>query len=403
MVIFAHKLIMIDNQLQEIQKGIDEILVLEELQKKLKENRPLIVKAGFDPTAPELHFGHTVLLNKMKQFQDFGHAVCFLIGDFTGLIGDPTGKNKTRPLLSKEQITANANTYKEQVFKILDAGKTKFMFNSQWMSKFSAADMIWLSSKRTVSRMLERDDFAKRFKANKSISIHEFLYPLVQAYDSVAMKADIELGGTDQKFNLLTGRELQKSLDLTPQVIITMPLLEGTQGVNKMSKSLDNYIALEDSPKDMFGKLMSISDELMWHYIELLSFVNIGTINKWQQEVKVGKNPKEIKINLAMELVARFHSLAKAKQANEDFHKQFSQGLIPSDIETFNYQQGIKIINLLKETNLTESTSQAIRLIKQGAVRINQKKIDDKDMLAPLGNNIYQVGKKKFAKVVIST
>lgn len=382
-------------------RGTNEILPLKELEKKLKKNKPLCIKAGFDPTAPDLHLGHTVLINKLKQLQDLGHKIIFLIGDFTGMIGDPTGKNVTRTPLTKKQIIVNAKSYKKQIFKILDKEKTKVEFNSNWMDKMSSADVINLASKQTVARMLERDDFSKRYKSGKSISIHEFLYPLVQGYDSVALKADVELGGTDQKFNLLMGRELQKQAQQEQQVIITMPILEGLDGVQKMSKSLNNYIAIDEPENEMFGKIMSISDELMWRYFELLSFESIDTIDNWKKAVDNGENPRDIKFILANEIVTRFHNKEKAEQAHNNFINQFTKNQIPKEIPEFESTFGIKIANLLKDTNLVSSTSEAMRMIKQGAVKINNEKVINKDLIPSQGVAVYQVGKRKFAKITI--
>ena len=393
--------------LEEIKRGCDEILLEKDLQERLSEKRPLRVKAGFDPTAPDLHLGHTVLINKLRQFQDLGHEVLFLIGDFTGMIGDPTGKNVTRKPLTKEQVLANAETYKQQVFKILDPEKTTVCFNSEWMGKMSAADMIQLAGQHTVARMLERDDFDKRYSSNQPIAIHEFLYPLVQGYDSVVLKSDIELGGTDQKFNLLMGRELQKNYGQKPQVIITMPILEGLDGVQKMSKSLNNYIGIDDGPNDMFGKIMSISDELMWRYFELLSFKPIAEINAYRESIeKNGANPRDIKFELAMEIIERFHDQAAAEAAKQDFIQRFQKGQLPDEIpehELDNTKAPWMIGAALKNAGLVSSTSEAIRMIKQGAVRIDGEKIDNAklelDLSQPL---ILQVGKRKVAKVSLS-
>jgi len=392
----------IEKSLEVFQRGADEILPLEELKKKLSKNKPLRVKAGFDPTAPDLHLGHTVLINKLKQIQDLGHEILFLIGDFTGLIGDPTGKNSTRPPLSKKELEENAKTYQEQVFKILDKEKTTIMFNSEWMEKMSSADMIKLASQQTVARMLERDDFSKRYKAGQGISIHEFLYPLVQGYDSVAMEADMELGGTDQKFNLLMGRELQKNAGKEPQVILTMPILEGLDGVQKMSKSLNNYIAIDDTPDEMFGKIMSISDDLMWRYLELLSFESLDTIELWKKEVSDGENPRNIKFRLANEIITRFHDSDSAIQAQQNFTNRFAKKQIPDDMPEFNFNSGAKIANLLKDAGLVSSTSEAFRMIKQGAAKMNGEKISDKDLTPKPGEAVYQVGKRKFARITIS-
>ena len=392
----------IDKQLETIQRGIDEILPIGELKKKLEKNKPLRIKLGMEPTAPDLHLGHTVEINKMKQLQDLGHEIIFLIGDFTGMIGDPTGKNVTRKPLTKEDIQENAKTYTNQVFKILDKDKTKIAFNSEWMSKMSSTEMISLASKHTVARMLERDDFSKRYKGGQAISIHEFLYPLVQGYDSVALRADIELGGSDQKFNLLVGRELQKQADMEPQVILTMPILEGLDGVQKMSKSLDNYIGIDEDPDSMFGKIMSISDELMWRYLELLSFESLETIASWKKEVENGENPRNIKFRLAEEIIARFHNNKAAKKAQQNFIDRFAKNQTPDEMDEFTFIKGIKIANLLKDSNLVCSTSEAFRMIKQGAVKIDSVKIIDKDLIPKEGTSVYQVGKRKFARVTIS-
>ncbi len=391
----------IQDVLAIIQRGTDEILPLDELKKKLQKNRPLRIKVGFDPTAPDIHLGHTVVLTKMKQLQDLGHEIIFLIGDFTGMIGDPSGKNVTRKPLTKQEVLENAKSYEEQVFKILDKDKTKIAFNSEWMSKMSSADMISLASKQTVARMLERDDFSKRYKSEQAISIHEFLYPLVQGFDSVALQADMELGGTDQKFNLLVGRDLQKQSGKEPQVILTMPLLEGLDGVQKMSKSLDNYIGIDEAPDRMFGKIMSISDELMWRYLELLSFESLETIESWKQEVKEGENPRNIKFRLAEEIITRFHDKEQAKQAQQNFIDRFAKNQTPDEMDEFNFPEGIKIANLLKDSNLASSTSEALRMIKQGAAKIDGEKITDKDLEPETGTAIYQVGKRKFARVTI--
>ena len=392
----------IDKALAVFLRGADEILPIEELKKKLSKNKTLRVKAGFDPTAPDLHLGHTVLINKLKQIQDMGHEILFLIGDFTGMIGDPTGKNTTRPPMSKEQLLENSKSYQKQVFKILDKDKTTIMFNSEWMEKMSSADMIKLASQQTVARMLERDDFSKRYKSGQGISIHEFLYPLVQGYDSVAMDADMELGGTDQKFNLLMGRELQKQAGKEQQVILTMPILEGLDGVQKMSKSLNNYIGIDEAPDDMFGKIMSISDELMWRYLELLSFESLETIESWKKEVETGENPRNIKFRLANEIITRFHDSDAAKQAQQNFTNRFAKNQIPDDMPEFNFDSGTKIANLLKYANLVSSTSEAFRMIKQGAAKMNGEKISDKDLTPEPGEAVYQVGKRKFARVTIS-
>ena len=390
--------------LEEIKRGCEEILLEKELEEKLALKRPLRIKAGFDPTAPDLHLGHTVLINKLRQFQELGHEVLFLIGDFTGMIGDPTGKNVTRKPLTKEQVLQNAETYKEQVFKILDPERTTVCFNSEWMGKMSAVDMIQLAAQHTVARMLERDDFHKRYTGNQPIAIHEFLYPLVQGYDSVALKADIELGGTDQKFNLLMGRELQKNVGQPPQVIMTMPILEGLDGVQKMSKSLDNYIGVSDKPNDMFGKIMSISDELMWRYFELLSFKPIDQIDAYRQSIdNDGANPRDIKFELAMEIIERFHSKNAAQDAMQDFIQRFQKGQLPDEIPEHELDPANSpwmIGAALKDAGLVTSTSEAIRMIKQGAVKINGEKVEDAklelEFSSPL---ILQVGKRKVAKV----
>ena len=392
----------IDETLAIIQRGTDEILPLEELKKKLEKNKPLRVKLGMDPTAPDLHLGHTVVINKMKQLQDLGHEIIFLIGDFTGMIGDPTGKNVTRKPLTKEDVRENAKTYTDQVFKILDKDKTRIAFNSEWMSKMNSTEMISLASKHTVARMLERDDFSKRYKGGQAISIHEFLYPLVQGYDSVALRADIELGGSDQKFNLLVGRELQKQADMEPQVILTMPILEGLDGVQKMSKSLGNYIGIDEDPDSMFGKIMSISDDLMWRYLELLSFESLETIESWKKEVKDGENPRNIKFRLAEEIITRFHDKDQAQKAQQNFIDRFAKNQIPDEMDEFSFSKGIKVANLLKDSNLVSSTSEAFRMIKQGAVKIDGEKLTDKDLAPDEGTLVFQVGKRKFARVTIS-
>ena len=392
--------------LDELLRGVDEILVKQELIKKLEEGRPLRVKAGFDPTAPDLHLGHTVLINKLKQFQDLGHEVLFLIGDFTGMIGDPTGKNVTRKPLTQEQVLENAKTYQEQVFKILDPDKTTVMFNSTWMSAMSPAELIQLAAKHTVARMLERDDFSKRFKGGQPIAIHEFLYPLIQGYDSVAMRADVELGGTDQKFNLLVGRQLQEVYGQKPQVVITMPILEGLDGVQKMSKSLNNYIGIADAADDMFGKIMSISDELMWRYFELLSFRPMADIKQWKLECEQGANPRNYKVKLAQEIIERFHDEQVAIKALESFEARFQRGALPDEIDEITLKiegENYSIANILKDAGLTGSTSEAIRLINQGAVKIDGEKVSDTKLLIDSGaEHIYQVGKRKFAKVKIT-
>ncbi|MDA9031329.1 tyrosine--tRNA ligase [Candidatus Pseudothioglobus singularis] len=392
----------IDETLAIIQRGADEILPLEELKKKLEKNKPLRVKLGMDPTAPDLHLGHTVVINKMKQLQDLGHEIIFLIGDFTGMIGDPTGKNVTRKPLTKADVLENAKSYEDQVFKILDKDKTRIAFNSEWMGKMSSAEMISLASKQTVARMLERDDFSKRYKGGQAISIHEFLYPLVQGYDSVALRADIELGGSDQKFNLLVGRELQKQADMEPQVILTMPILEGLDGVQKMSKSLGNYIGIDEDPDSMFGKIMSISDDLMWRYLELLSFESLETIESWKKEVDNGENPRNIKFRLAEEIITRFHNKDQAVKAQQNFIDRFAKNQIPDEMDEFSFSKGIKVANLLKDSNLVSSTSEAFRMIKQGAVKIDGEKLTDKNLTPNEGTLVFQVGKRKFARVTIS-
>ena len=395
-----------DDVLIDLLRGADEVLIKQELIEKLKEGRPLRIKAGFDPTAPDLHLGHTVLINKLKQFQDLGHEVMFLIGDFTGMIGDPTGKNVTRKPLTREEVIHNAKTYEEQIFKILDSNKTRVMFNSSWMNAMSSADLIQLAAKHTVARMLERDDFSKRFKGGQSIAIHEFLYPLIQGYDSVEMKADVELGGTDQKFNLLVGRQLQQAFGQKPQVVITMPILEGLDGVQKMSKSLNNYIGIADVADEMFGKIMSISDELMWRYFELLSFRPTAEINSWKLECIEGANPRNYKVKLAQEIIERFHDGKAAVKALENFEARFQRGAMPDEIDEIELKiQGSSfcIANLLKESGLTSGTSEAIRLINQGAVKIDGEKVSDAKLEISVNTqNIYQVGKRKFAKVKLS-
>lgn len=392
----------IEDTLAIFERGADEILPLEELKKKLQKNKPLRIKVGFDPTAPDLHLGHTVVINKMKQLQDLGHEIIFLIGDFTGMIGDPSGKNVTRKPLTKDEVLENSKSYQEQVFKILDKDKTRIAFNSEWMGKMSSSEMVSLASKQTVARMLERDDFSKRYKSEQAISIHEFLYPLVQGYDSLALQADMELGGTDQKFNLLMGRDLQKQAGKEPQVILTMPLLEGLDGVQKMSKSLDNYIGIDETPDDMFGKLMSISDDLMWRYLELLSFESLETIESWKKEVEDGENPRNIKFRLAEEIITRFHSNELAKQAQQNFIDRFAKNQTPDKMDEFTFQNGTKIANLLKDSNLVSSTSEAFRMIKQGAAKMDGEKITNKDLEPTAGTSVYQVGKRKFARVTIS-
>lgn len=392
--------------LAEIKRGVDEILPEEDLIEKLKSGKTLTIKAGFDPTAPDLHLGHTVLINKLRTFQQLGHKVVFLIGDFTGLIGDPTGKNVTRKPLSKEQVLENAKTYQEQVFKVLDKEKTEIRFNSEWMDELGAAGMIKLAASQTVARMLERDDFKKRYSNGQPIAIHEFLYPLVQGWDSVALKADVELGGTDQRFNLLMGRELQKDQGLTQQSIVMVPLLEGLDGVQKMSKSLNNYIGITDAPNDMFGKVMSISDDLMWRYYDLLSFRPLEEIADLKARVANGENPRDIKILLAKEIIARFHDETAAEGAHQDFIQRFQKNAIPDDmpeVEIALGDEGIVIGNLLKEAKLVGSTSDAMRMIKQGAVKINGEKVEDTRLvISEKGENVYQVGKRKFARITLA-
>lgn len=392
--------------LATIKRGADELLIEAELLKKLAQARPLRIKAGFDPTAPDLHLGHTVLLNKMRQLQDLGHHALFLVGDFTGMIGDPTGKNTTRPPLSREQVLANAQSYREQVFKVLDPDKTEVVFNSTWMDKFSAVDLIKLAATHTVAQMLERDDFSKRYKGNQPIAIHEFIYPLVQGYDSVALKADIELGGTDQKFNLLMGRELQKHFGQAPQCVLTMPLLEGLDGVNKMSKSLGNYVGITDTPQDMFGKLMSISDTLMWRYLELLSFRSLREITGWRAEVAGGRNPRDIKVALAKEIVARFHSQSAAVAALTEFEARFQKGVLPEDMPecTVATMDGsIVVPQLLKQAGLVDSTSEAMRMILAGAVKLDGERVNDKSDVVKAGRVVVaQVGKRKFARIKVN-
>ena len=396
-------MIAVAEQLELIKRGADELLREEELVERLKEGRPLRVKAGFDPTAPDLHLGHTVLINKLRQFQDLGHEVMFLIGDFTGMIGDPTGKNVTRKPLTRDEVIENARTYEHQIYKILDLEKTLVMFNSSWMGEMNAADLIQLAAKHTVARMLERDDFNKRYTGGQPIAIHEFLYPLVQGYDSVAMKADVELGGTDQKFNLLVGRQLQEHYGQKPQCVLTMPILEGLDGVQKMSKSLNNYIGIHESADEMFGKIMSISDELMWRYFELLSFRPWPEVEALQAQVAEGMNPRDVKFQLADEVISRFHDAAAAKQALETFVARFQKGAMPDDmpeIELVAENGKLAIANLLKEAGLCASTSEAMRMIKQGAVKIDGDRIEDRAMELVVGSeHIYQVGKRRFARV----
>jgi tyrosyl-tRNA synthetase len=388
--------------LELIKRGIDEVLTEDDLVSKLKSKKQLTIKVGFDPTAPDLHLGHTVILNKMRHFQDLGHKVVFLIGDFTGRIGDPSGKNKTRPSLDKEELEKNAKTYSDQVFKILNEDLTDIRFNSEWCEDLGADGIIGLASKYNLGRMLERDDFSKRYKANQQIAIHEFLYPLIQAYDSIALNADVEMGGTDQKFNLLVGRELQRAFDQEPQVCITLPILEGLDGTNKMSKSLDNYVGINEDPDEMFGKIMSISDDLMWRWFELLSFRPINEVNELKKEVKSGMNPRDTKILLAEEIIERFHSKEDAENAKNTFLDRFQKGAKPKDIETFSISldDDIAIGNLLKESGLVQSTSEAMRLVRQGAVKINDEKIDDSKLIIEKNQELLvQVGKRRFLKI----
>jgi tyrosyl-tRNA synthetase len=386
-----------------ISRGTEEVLIEEELKKKLDSGKRLNIKAGFDPTAPDLHLGHTVLINKLRQFQTLGHQIIFLIGDFTGMIGDPSGKSATRPPLSTEEVKENAKTYQEQIFKILDPDLTKVVFNSSWMNKMNAADLIRLTSHHTVARMLERDDFDKRYKSNQPISIHEFLYPLIQGYDSIALDADVELGGTDQKFNLLVGRQLQEVHGKSPQVVITMPILEGLDGSQKMSKSLGNYIGIDEPVKEMFGKIMSISDTLMWRYFELLSFKDLGEIEQYKKQVETGTNPRDIKFDLAEEIITRFHNSKSAQDAKNDFVKRFSNNAIPDVIDEIEIKvsdKGVVFANLLKEIKLVSSTSDAHRMIKQAAVKIDGERVDDgKQILQEGFSAVIQVGKRKFARV----
>ncbi len=392
-------------QMEELKRGADEILIESELVERLETGKPLKIKAGFDPTAPDLHLGHTVLINKMRQFQEFGHEVIFLIGDFTGMIGDPTGKNATRPPLTREEVIDNARTYEKQIFKILDPERTLVMFNSSWMGAMDAAGLIQLAARHTVARMLERDDFNKRYAAGQPIAIHEFLYPLVQGYDSVAMSADVELGGTDQKFNLLVGRQLQQSYGQAPQIVLTMPLLEGLDGVQKMSKSLGNYIGITDSPRDMFGKLMSISDELMWRYFELLSFRPAADIASLQRQIGEGRNPRDVKFELAGEIVGRFHDAAAATAAEEEFIARFRSGALPEDMPEVALDGddgGLGIAAVLSQARLTASNSESFRMIGQGAVRVDGERVDDRGMVLAPGAYVVQVGKRRFARVRVN-
>ncbi len=395
----------LEKSLELIRRGSDEILLEEALRKKLALGRPLRVKAGFDPTAPDLHLGHTVLINKLRQFQELGHEILFLIGDFTGMIGDPTGKSQTRPTLTPEDVRLNAETYKEQVFKILDPARTEVVFNSDWMSELGSAGMIQLASRHTVARMLERDDFDKRYKGGQAIAIHEFLYPLIQGWDSVALRADVELGGTDQKFNLLMGRHLQEQEGMEPQVVLTMPILEGLDGVQKMSKSLGNYIGVNDPPEEMFGKIMSISDDLMWRYFELLSFRPMSEIEGYREKIAAGANPRDIKFQLGEELVERFHDRAAAEHAREAFIARFQKGAMPDDMPEFELQgaaEGVPIGYALRDAGLVSGTGEAFRMIKQGAVRLDGEKVADRDISLPPGADVVcQVGKRKFARIKV--
>ena len=392
--------------LEQIKRGAEELLVEEELCEKLRSGRPLRVKAGFDPTAPDLHLGHTVLLNKLRHFQDLGHHVMFLIGDFTGMIGDPSGKNSTRPPLTREQIEANARTYKEQVFKVLHPERTEVCFNSSWMNELGSAGMLKLASHYSVARMLERDDFSKRYAAGQSIAVHEFLYPLCQGYDSVVMKADVELGGTDQKFNLLVGRELQRDYGVAPQCILTMPLLVGLDGVNKMSKSLGNYIGITEPAREIFGKIMSISDDLMWSYFELLSFRPLAEVAQFKKDVEGGHNPRDVKVLLAQEIVERFHDRSAAEDALEAFEARFRRGEVPDDLEEVTLDsagEGLGIVQAIRQAGLTEGTSEAMRMIKQGAVRVEGDRISDKGLHLAAGSSyLLQVGKRRFARLTLN-
>jgi tyrosyl-tRNA synthetase len=398
----GNSMVDIESQLALIKRGADELLIETELVDKLKSGRPLRIKAGFDPTAPDLHLGHTVLINKLRHFQDLGHHIMFLIGDFTGMIGDPTGKNATRPPLSREQILENAQTYRQQVFKILDPDRTEVCFNSTWFESMGAAGMIKLAALHTVARMLERDDFSKRYAGGQPIAIHEFLYPLCQGYDSVAMKADVELGGTDQKFNLLVGRELQKHYGQSPQCVLMMPLLEGLDGVNKMSKSLGNYVGIAESPKEIFGKLMSVSDDLMWRYYDLLSFRGNEEIARLKQDVAGGRNPRDVKVLLAQEIVARFHSQKAAEEALADFEARFQRGALPDEMPEVGVPAG-PVAQVLKAAGLVASTSEALRMIEGGGVRADGEKVADKNLAFRAGETVVlQVGKRKFARVSVT-
>jgi tyrosyl-tRNA synthetase len=396
----------VQEALELIRRGCDELIVEDELAKKLATGRPLRVKLGLDPTAPDLHLGHTVVINKLRHFQSLGHQIQFLIGDFTGMIGDPTGKNQTRPPLTREEIQENARTYREQAFKILDPDRTQILFNSEWSDKLGAEGMIRLAARYTVARMLERDDFGKRYRANQPIAIHEFLYPLMQGYDSVAMKADVELGGTDQKFNLLVGRELQRDFGQEPQVIVTTPLLEGLDGVNKMSKSLGNYVGISEPAQEIFGKLMSISDTLMWRYIELLSFEPMATLRRWRDDVAAGRNPREIKVIFAKEIVARFHGAAAAVEAEAAFEERFRHGRLPEDMPQVTLtggEEGLPVAQMLKQAGLTASTTEAVRMIEQGGVRLDGARLEDRALRIARGQTVVaQVGKRKVARITVT-
>lgn len=399
-------MVSVEESMQVIRRGTEEILLEADLLERLKSGKPLRVKAGFDPTAPDLHLGHTVLLNKMRQLQELGHEVMFLIGDFTGMIGDPSGKNETRPPLTREQVMENAATYRKQVFKVLDPDKTQVMFNSEWMNKLSPVELIKLASTHTVARMLERDDFHKRYHSGQAIAIHEFLYPLLQGYDSVAMRADIELGGTDQKFNLLMGRELQKHFNQKPQTVITLPLLPGLDGIKKMSKSLGNYIGIDESPNEIFGKVMSLSDETMWLYFELISFKTLGEIQQLRDAVVNGMNPRDVKFLLGEEIVERFHDRESAVHAREEFISRFREGMVPDELDEVHVTVGTEgqgIAHVIKAAGLTPSTSEAVRMINQGAVRIDGEKISSRDVVLTAGSTVVlQVGKRRFAKVFLN-
>ncbi|CDT88772.1 Tyrosyl-tRNA synthetase [Vibrio coralliirubri] len=391
----------IEAALAEIKRGVEELIPEDELIAKLKEGRPLRIKLGADPTAPDIHLGHTVIFNKLRAFQELGHEVTFLIGDFTAMVGDPSGKNSTRPPLSREDVLKNAETYKEQVFKILDPAKTQIRFNSEWLSELGAEGMIRLASNQTVARMLERDDFKKRYAGGQPIAIHEFMYPLLQGHDSVALESDVELGGTDQKFNLLMGRELQKAAGQKPQAVLMMPLLVGLDGVKKMSKSAHNYIGISEAPSEMFGKIMSISDDLMWSYYELLSFRPLEEVAELKVGVDAGKNPRDVKVLLAKEIIARFHSEADAEAAEQEFVNRFAKNQVPDEMPEFEFEAGLPIANVLKEAGLVNSTSDAMRMIKQGAAKLEGEKIEDSKFVPEAGTAVYQVGKRKFARITI--